>query len=234
VYTPPGYDSKTASDLLIVFDGVTYGGIPDQAQVPTPTILDNLIAEKKIGPTVAILIWNMGNRNRDLTGNITYADFIAHELIPWARSQYTIHPGSEHVALAGSSLGGFAATYCAFHHPDVIGNVLSQSGAYWVTKDWQKVRPPFPHDTGFMIEEFKNSRRLPIHFYIEVGRFDLGAALLGSNRELRDVLQSKGYDVEYHEFDGGHDYVNWRGSFANGVIALLGGKILNPSRQRKE
>jgi len=59
VYTPPGYDGKTACNLMIVFDGVSYGGLPGQAQaqVPTPTILDNLIAEKKIGPTVAVLIW---------------------------------------------------------------------------------------------------------------------------------------------------------------------------------
>jgi enterochelin esterase family protein len=63
VYTPAGYDGKTGCNLLIVFDGVSYGGLPDQAQAeaPSPTILDNLIAEKKIGPTVAILIWSMGN-----------------------------------------------------------------------------------------------------------------------------------------------------------------------------
>jgi enterochelin esterase family protein len=64
VYTPAGYDGKTGCNLLVVFDGVTYGGLPDQAQaeVPTPTILDNLIAEKKIGPTVAVLVWSMGKQ----------------------------------------------------------------------------------------------------------------------------------------------------------------------------
>jgi enterochelin esterase-like enzyme len=72
------------------------------------------------------------------------------------------------------------------------------------------------------IEEFKN-KRLPIRFYMEVGIYDLGAAMLGSNRELRDVLQLKGYAVEYHEFAGAHKSVNWRGSFADGLISLLGG-----------
>jgi enterochelin esterase-like enzyme len=224
VYTPAGYDGKTANNLLIVFDGPTYGALAEQTEVPTPTILDNMIAEKKIAPTIAVLVWSMGKRNRDLNGSKPFADFIASELVPWVRSHYNILPGPGSVVVAGSSSGGFAATYCAFHHPEAIGNVLSQSGAYWITKDWQNVLPLYPRDTGSMIEELKSSKQLPIRFYMEVGRYDLGAAFLGSNRELRDVLQVKGYDVDYHEFDGGHEYVNWRGSLADGLVSLLGQK----------
>ncbi len=39
------------------------------------------------------------------------------------------------------------------------------------------------------------------------GRYDLVAALLGSNRELRDVLQSKGYDVDLPRVRWRHMYV---------------------------
>jgi enterochelin esterase-like enzyme len=28
--------------------------------------------------------------------------------------------------------------------------------------------------------------------------------------------------VSYHEFPGGHDYLTWRGSFADGLVALVG------------
>ena len=83
------------------------------------------------------------------------------------------------------------------------------------------MRPPYPHDTGLLIEEFKQRERLPIRFYLEVGRFDLGAAILGSNRELRDVLQVKGYDVIYREFDGGHDVAEWRGSLAGALASIF-------------
>jgi enterochelin esterase family protein len=46
--------------------------------------------------------------------------------------------------------------------------------------------------------------------------------MLRPNRRLRDVLKAKGYAVHYQEFNGNHNYLNWRGSFADGLIALLG------------
>jgi enterochelin esterase family protein len=229
IYVPAAYTAKTACNLLVVFDGGSFGGNPDPAQVeiPTPTILDNLIADEKVGPTIAVLVWSMGKRNRDLPGSKPFADFIANELVPWARSQYTILPGPKNVVVAGSSLGGFCASYCALTHPNTIGNVISMSGAYWISKTWQTVGADFTHrlyprETGVLIETFKGSPRLAIRFYMDIGIYDLGAAMLGSNRELRDVLQLKGYDVDYREFVGGHNAVNWRGSIADGLISVLG------------
>ena len=223
VYTPAGYETGKPCKLLIVFDGVTYGGgAADQAAVPGPTILNNLIAEHKIEPTVAVFVWTMGKRNRDLTGSPPFAEFVGDELVKWARENYRVAPGPEAVAAAGSSFGGFCASFCALRHPEAIGNVLSQSGAYWITADWQSVRPPYPHDPGMLMEMYARHDRMPIKFYLEVGRFDLGASLLGTNREMRDVLIAKGYTVDYREFDGGHDYACWRGSFADGLISLFG------------
>jgi enterochelin esterase-like enzyme len=46
--------------------------------------------------------------------------------------------------------------------------------------------------------------------------------MLPTNRELRDVLLVKGYQVTYNEFDGGHDYLWWRDSMADGLMALVG------------
>ena len=49
-----------------------------------------------------------------------------------------------------------------------------------------------------------------------------GGSMLATNRHFRDVLQSRGYEVTYSEFNGGHDYACWRGSLADGLIALVG------------
>jgi len=217
IYTPPGYDRVKAADLLIVFDGGTYDG-GGASLIPTPTILDNLIAAGKIGATVAVFVNNI-QRNRDLGGYPPFSNFIALELIPWVRKNYRINEGPSHVVLAGSSRGGVAASHCAFLHSDVVGNVLSQSGAFWVRNE--DPQPPWPisTDSGDLLLSFRNSPRVPIKFYMEVGRFD---SLYSLNRELRDVLLLKGYSLDYREFDGGHDYFYWRGSLADGLISLLG------------
>ena len=49
VYTPPGHDKGGAPyPLVVLFDGLDY-----LSTTPTPTILDNLIAQKRVPPTVA-------------------------------------------------------------------------------------------------------------------------------------------------------------------------------------
>ena len=224
MYTPPGYDRKTRHRLLIVFDGEAYGADSGNAPVPMPTILDNMIADGRIGSTIAVLVRNV-DRTRDLGGYPPFAEFIVSELIPWARAHYSIFAGPSRIVLAGSSRGGHAAAYIAFHHPEAVGNVLSQSGAYWIRStldeetDW-----PFPYapDHPAFIDEVRNAPRRPIRFYLEVGRFDSAVEMVPLNRELRDLLIAKGYDVTYREFDGGHNYFAWRGSISQGLITLLG------------
>ena len=222
IYTPPGYEAAKACELLIVFDGEGHDGSPS-SDVPTPTILDNLIAAKKINLTVAVFVNNVGHRPKDLTGALPFADFIGKELVPWVRKNYRIASGASHVVVTGESLGGLAASHCALMHSEVIGKVLSQSGSYWVTKDWQTPAPwPLTEDTGDVVHAFRNSNLLPIRFYITVGRFESPGRMVGTNREFRDVLLLKGYQITYKEVAGGHDSIWWRGDLADGLISLIG------------
>ena len=222
VYTPSNYNEKLPHNLLIVFDGESYGGrVGRRARIPTPTILDNLITENKITPTIAVLVWNMGKRGKDLISE-NFSDFIAKELIPWARSNYNIHPKASNIIVAGSSRGGFAASYIALNNSDIIGNVLSQSGSYWIKGTKDENHWIYPKDEGKLIKAYKKSEKLSIKFYMDVGLYDAGASMLGMNREFRDILEIKGYEVDYNEFNGGHSYVNWRGTFSDGLISLIG------------
>ncbi|ADR20121.1 enterochelin esterase [Marivirga tractuosa] len=222
VHTPVNYDSKTPHNLLIVFDGESYGARPNRSsRIPTPTIIDNLIAENKITPTVTILVWSMGKRSKDLVSE-KFGDFITKELVSWVRSEYNIHPNPDKVVLAGSSRGGFASSFIAFRHSDVIGNVLSQSGSYWIKGTENENHWIYPEENGKLINLYKQSKRLPIKFYMDIGLYDAGASMLGMNRQFRDILELKGYEVDYREFKGGHNYVNWRGTLSDGLIALIG------------
>ncbi|NMM47803.1 alpha/beta hydrolase [Marinigracilibium pacificum] len=222
VHIPATYSSATSHNLLIVFDGEAYGARPGRnSRIPTHTILDNLFASNKITPTITLLVWSMGKRSEDLI-NDDFGDFIAEELIPWARSNYNISPGGSHVILAGSSRGGFASSYIAFRHSEVIGNVLSQSGSYWIKGTENENHWIYPEDNGKLINLYKSSERLSIKFYMDVGLYDAGASMLGMNRQFRDILELKGYEVDYHEFKGGHSYINWQGTLSDGLISLIG------------
>ncbi len=56
----------------------------------------------------------------------------------------------------------------------------------------------------------------------EIDLWGYGRSILVTNRHLRDVLLAKGYEVHYQEFAGGHDYLSWRGTLADGLILLIG------------
>lgn len=222
VYTPPGYDPKSGSyGLLVLFDGQDYRG-----PMPIPTILDNLVAAKKIRPLVAILVDNLSqkSRDRDLQCYPPFADFLAKELIPWARQRYRFSAEPERTIVGGVSLGGLNAAYCALRYPEVFGNVLSQSGAFWYFPGWEDQEESNYSPLGWLMRQFVTTRKLPIRFYLEAGLFenDCPDTLLAQNRRLRDVLEAKGYSVVYSEFAGGHEFLSWRGSVADGLIALAG------------
>jgi enterochelin esterase family protein len=228
IYTPPDYAKDAPPyDLLFVFDGDTYINV-----VPTPTTLDNLIADKRIAPTVAVIIGNApGARSVELPCNPDFADFLNAELMPWVRRSYNVTGDARHVTIGGSSYGGLAATYAAFRHPETFGNVLSQSGSYWWTPPVEASQPANPFsdiDPSYVAQLFVNSPRLPVRFYLDAGTMELdmtgrSSSILVPNRHLRDVLRAKGYEVFYQEFHGAHDYVSWRGTIADGLILLGGG-----------
>jgi enterochelin esterase-like enzyme len=229
VYTPPGY-SKTAPPygLLLVFDGDTYIKV-----VPTPVTVDNLIADKRIPPLVAVMIGNAPKaRSIELPCNPEFVEFLSAELVPWLRRLYNVTSDPEHVTIGGSSYGGLAATYAAYRHPEVFGNVLSQSGSYWWTPPTDPAKPnSFSPDSehGYVARLFIDSPKLPIRFYLDGGSLELdhsgqGGSILIPNRAFRDVLLSKGYEVHYQQFQGAHDYLSWRGTLADGLILLMGVK----------
>lgn len=222
VHVPAGFNpNRTDVGLIVVFDGEAYGSASD-AVVPTPLIVDNLIADGLIPPSVVILVDNMALRSRDLTCSPPFFEFIAQELVPEVCRRHGIQPDPARTVAAGSSFGGLAAAYCGLRHADVFGKVLSQSGSYWAGPGWEgHERAPHEFQTGWMMDAFSASPRPPVSLWLEVGRFEPEVQVL-TNRHFRSVLALRGYPVTFTEYDGGHSYTCWRGSLADGLVALLG------------
>jgi enterochelin esterase family protein len=205
-YRPPGYDPSHRYPLVLCFDGHAY---TLDAYVPLPTVLDNLIAAGEIPPLVAVLPDSLDGetRTRELALDEPFVEFVAEELLPWANERLSIESDPARRVVAGSSLGGLAAAFCGLRRPDLFGLVLSQSGAYQFAE--------FGGPARFAVED-----RVPLRFYLDAGLFE--GRQVQANLHMRDVLIAKGYDVDYRNFPGGHDYFWWRETVADGLMSLLG------------
>jgi len=220
IYTPHSYAAnKKPYGLLVLSDGGLY---VNSAWVATT--LDNLIAAGLIPPLVAVMVDNP-DRGRELSCSSAYADFLAQEIVPWARINYHATDRPEQTIIGGVSLGGLAAAFVGFKHPEVFGNILSQSGSFWWKPDEDK-------NWEWLTHQFAASPRLPLRFSFEAGLLEntsggppgrpIPPPLLVANRNFRDTLKSKGYSFHYTEFNGNHTLFNWRGTLASHLIALVG------------
>jgi enterochelin esterase family protein len=78
-----------------------------------------------------------------------------------------------------------------------------------------------------LIHQYATCEKLPLRFHLDAGlledqRDNAAMTILQANRTMRDVLLAKGYSVHYSEFCGGHQYINFRATLPEGLIALLG------------
>ena len=127
VFTPAAYDPKGPPlRMLVLFDGEAYF---DDDIIPGHVILDNLIAKGKIPPVIAVFV-DQKERDKELDCSESFADYVALELVPQLRKEYRVTKDPAGAIVGGLSLGGLMSSYCALRHPEVFGNVLSQSGAY--------------------------------------------------------------------------------------------------------
>jgi enterochelin esterase-like enzyme len=221
VYTPPKYNSKSRVPyrLLICFDGLSY-----LSEIPVPTILNNLLASDEIWPTVAVVVDNGNARAsaEDLDNHEAFADFMGRELIAWVRKNWRVSPGPGDTILCGYSRGGLAAAYVAWRYPELFGNVLAQSGAFWRGNEGGI------DDPEWLTQQFRNSPKLNLRFYLDVGAQETGKTpggpvFIEANRRLSQVLKAKGYKVRYVEVSGArHDPIHWRLQLADGIMYLAG------------
>ena len=216
VYTPADYDAKQTYDLLVVFDGEQH------IQNRLPEVLDSLHAH-----TVGVLIDNYSGaqRNSELGNSARFNALLADSLIPWVRSKYNNITHDPHRTIVmGSSAGGLAAASAAFAHPEIFGNVFSQSGAFWRGAEGSDDAP-----YEWLTEQFAKANKKDIRFVMDVGELENHNTLAGSGpnfleatRRLHDVLEKKGYDVVYTEIPGGvHAPTTWGPRMPLGLTRLM-------------
>ncbi|WP_243437833.1 enterochelin esterase [Streptomyces sp. FH025] len=211
VHLPAAFPGEGPYPVAVLLDGEQWGEV-----LSVGDTLDNLTADGAIPPTVALLVHTMGpGRAEDLSCNPAFVDLLADRLLPWAAREFGASTDPADTVIAGQSAGGLTAAFAAFRRPERFGNALSQSGSFWWPDGTE-----FDAGSEWLTRQFAAEARRQARFYVEVGLQEW--TLLTQNRHLRDVLTARGYDLEYREFNGGHDYACWRGGLADGLKHLLG------------
>ena len=119
------------------------------------------------------------------------------------------------------SAGGLAASFIAFKYSSLIGNVLSQSGAFWRGSEASN-SPPYE----WLTDQVTRSPKVNVRFFMDVGsRETTGAiggrapSILEANRHLSAALRQKGYTISYYEVPNGvHAPESWRTRIPVGIV----------------
>lgn len=205
VYVPQQYVPGTAAPLMVGADG------PDRGWF---TVLDNLIAQKKLPAMIAISIGNGGGdaqgSQRGLeydTMSGRYAEFVETEVLPLVeqRCGVKLTKDPEGRATMGCSSGGCCALAMAWFRPDLYRRVLSYSGTF-VNQQW----PPSaetPHGAWEFHERLiPESPPKPLRIWLEVSDRDLlnPNAMrdemhdwVAANQNMAKVLAAKGYRYQF-------------------------------------
>ena len=205
VYVASQCDPKRPSRFMVVQDAMYNRELP--------ALLDNLIADRRIPPLVAIMIASGGGdaqgSERGLeydTMSGRYAEFIEYEVIPKVESLC-------HIKLAkdpnwrltmGASSGGAAALSMAWYHPEWYHRVLSYSGTF------VNQQSPFNLETPHGAWEYhdhliRENPRKPLRIWMEVGGHDIRYNdpestyhnWVLANFRTAAVLKAKGYRYQF-------------------------------------
>ena len=189
-------------------------------ELAVPATLQKLVASGEIPPAIAVVLDTSTERPTEIANRAKFDRFVTANLLPWLRAKLGRLPEPQHVVIAGFSVGGLTAAYLAYRHPDVFGNVLAQSGAFWRGNEGAD------EPAEWLTNELRNKPRLPLRFYLEVGseetrRTPNGVIFVEASRHLRDVLARKEYVFRYSEVPRNiHDPEHLRPTLAAGIVYL--------------
>ena len=213
VYRSPAATPNPAP-LLVVFDGQR---LLDTGVAAT---FDNLAADGAVDPLTAVVVESIRgsaprgpSRIDSLTVAAGLESFIFDDLMPTVEARYPVTADPARRVLAGHSLGAVAALHLAASRPDVFGSVVAGSAALWWPGGSGQVH-------GADVAAAYASSTPPGRLFLEAGTEEGG--LLDDVRAFHRTLLGAGHDVIYREFRGGHDHACWRGSLADGLVAVLG------------
>jgi enterochelin esterase family protein len=218
VYIPAQNKPRAQAPFIVTHDGPAM----DKIDFTLPRVLDNLIAQKRVPPMIAIMIQNGGGDAQGSERGLEYdtmsgkfAEFIETEVLPAVERNYRLRltrkPDGR--AVMGCSSGAAAAFTMAWNHPEWYHRVISYSGTF-VNQQW-----PYNAQTpggawGYHESIIAAAARKPIRVWMHVGDRDLYNPnvmrddmhdWVVANHRMAKVFKDKGYEYQYSfALDSGH------------------------------
>ncbi|WP_321372584.1 alpha/beta hydrolase-fold protein [uncultured Draconibacterium sp.] len=211
VYTPPGFSAEKNYPVLYLLHGIggdefewLNGGHPE-------IILDNLYAEGKVEPMIAVLPNGRAMKDDSATGNVYGADKVEafanfendllNDLIPFIENKYPVIADREHRAIGGLSMGGGQSLNFGLGNLDVFAWVGGFSSAPNTKQPAELVPNP---------DEAKKQLSL---LFISCGDKD---GLFSFSKRTHDYMSENDIPHYYYVIpDGQHDFNVWKDSLYN-------------------
>lgn len=138
-----------------------------------------------------------------------YAQAFAEHIVPMIEARYRTLGTAESRASVGAGAAGYAALYAAFKHPGVIGRAASQS-TFLLTMQAMSLFQLI--DSAPSSDE---AEQPPMAVFLEWGNYDRRSEheawdIRTENKNLGEVLKSRGFEVTTSEVLDGSGWASWR------------------------
>lgn len=196
VYTPEGMSPEDKLPTIYVTDGQWYISRGEMT-----IVMDQLIADGKMKPVVAVFVDNRNpdnlrdnRRNRQFFCNENYVNFYLDELIGEIEANYPVGSDRKDRVIQGVSFGGYnAACFGLMAHEQFAGISMHSPANSRFLKQLQT--------------QYRASEKLPLKMFLSFGNAQDN---LAEGRRFNAALSALNYDVNYHEVPFGHNWRNWR------------------------
>lgn len=204
----------SAPNLLLILDAELY-----RQRVKVNKILDTLTSNGILKNTLIVQVASLDRetRFRECPCHAPFADFIAHELLPWIHQRFPGVQASDRRAIVGLSYTGLAASYTALKHEGLFTHVISQSGSYWSNDCWltrNYENAPLSHPPAFYLDVGDQETQTNVQHTTNL--LQTISQIEGVER-FQAMLQKNGYTHRYDTFQGHHSAEDWARTLPNAL-----------------
>ena len=210
IYVPAAYQEKEEAGLLVFLDGQFL--MPGRTEILT--MIDNLIADKKIPVCICLFIgfgtegpgqpyhgFKDGANNRSLeydTPSDKNASFLCEEVFPQLLNDYNIASDPKQHVIIGVSSSGIGSFTAAWFRPDVFGCV------YNAIPSFVNIRGGYLWPSVLRIEDKKDIKVFTVDSANDLD--NIYGNWLINNYDVAYALEFKGYEHRFYVSEAGHSF----------------------------